>query len=108
MMSQAKKLITIGTPLIVHVPAGVEEAFTGVVEIFGVVEGTAGVVDGAARLAGMDGSRFIRRFFRALVHGAVMVTVVGVGVTSVMGTKEEQNAEALAAISIVLQASILF
>lgn len=97
--------------------AGVVEGAAGVVEgALGVVEGAAGVVEGALGVVeGAAGVVLNCRFFflRALVQGAVTVTCVlaevpvwvAVDVTSVMGTNDEQKAEALSAIKSDLQES---
>ena len=82
---------------------GVVLGAAGVVDIFGVVLGAAGVVEGAAGV--VESCRF---FLAALVQAAVTVVDAGVPrvtveVTSVMGTKLEQNAEALSAIRIASQ-----
>jgi len=111
----------------------VDEA-EGVVEIFGVVDGAFDVVDGAFDVvdaafdvvdaafdvvdeafdvvdgaAGVDACRFFL-LRTLLVQAAVTVTAVAPGgpaveVTSLMGTKDEQKADAFKAIKIALQLS---
>lgn len=96
---------------------GVVDNAAEVVDILVVVDGAAGVVDGAFEVvdgaAGVvDSCRFFFFFDCALIQGAVTVTLVTaevpvcvmVEVTSLMGTKDEQKAEALRAIKIALQA----
>lgn len=98
----------------------VDGALDVVVDALGVVEGAAGVVDGAlgvvdGALGVVDGAAGVVLgclFFSAFVHGAVTVTsveaevpdCVTVDVTSLIGTKEEQKADALSAIRTASQA----
>jgi hypothetical protein len=97
--------------VVVEGAAGVVEGALGVVEgAAGVVEGALGVVEGAAGV--VDNCLF---FLLAPVQGAVTVTfavpgapfTVTVDVTSLIGTKELQKAEALRATSTALQTATL-
>jgi len=97
--------------VVVEGAAGIVEGALGVVEgAAGVVEGARGVVEGAAGV--VDNCLF---FLLAPVQGAVTVTfavpgapfTVTVDVTSLIGTKELQKAEALRATSTALQTATL-
>ena len=109
---------------VVEGAAGVVLGAAGVVLIARVVEGAAGVVDGAAgvvegNFAVVDGAAGVvlscRFFLYAFVQGAVTVTFVlaavpvcvTVFVVSVIGTNEEQKADALSAMRMALQTSTL-
>lgn len=90
--------------------AGVVDGAAGVVDgARGVVEGAAGVVDGAA---GVVEPYCLFFFFEGYVQAAVTVTCVlaavpvwvTVAVASLIGTKDEQKAEAFSATSTALHA----
>lgn len=91
----------------------VVDGAAGVVLMALVVEGAAGVVLMALVVDGAAGVVDSCLFFCAFVQGAVTVTVVtaavpvcvAVVVTSVMGTKEEQKAEAFIATRMASQAA---
>ncbi len=94
---------------------GVVDGALGVVEgAAGVVDGALGVVVGTARVVvgtGAAGLVVNCLFFREFAHAAVTVICVEAGlpdcvtvdVTSLIGTKEEQKADALSAIKTAAQ-----